>query len=211
MAENETRLPTIDIKGEEYVTVNERLRYFRTAYPEYRLTTEICGTGNDWITMVARISDASGNVVATGHAHEEKQSSFINKTSYVENCETSAWGRALANFGIGIDAEVCSADELANALMNQGGKKEPPRKAEASSKGKTPERNPDISSEMIGELLALAQSVGKTPEAIMNYYSVGNLYHLSTKQYNSIMEMLNAKAEKLAHKKMDEMLDGDAE
>ena len=45
--------------------------------------------------------------------------SFINKTSYVENCETSAWGRALANFGIGLGTSVASADEVANAIENQ--------------------------------------------------------------------------------------------
>ena len=52
-------------------------------------------------------------------AEEEKGSTFINKTSYVENCETSAWGRALANFGIGLDTSVASADEVQNAIANQ--------------------------------------------------------------------------------------------
>jgi hypothetical protein len=45
-----------------------------------------------------------------------KSASFINKTSFVEVCETSAWGRALANFGIGIDSQVASANEVANAI-----------------------------------------------------------------------------------------------
>ncbi len=52
-------------------------------------------------------------------AEEEKGSTFINKTSYVENCETSAWGRALANFGIGLETSVASADEVKNAIANQ--------------------------------------------------------------------------------------------
>lgn len=50
---------------------------------------------------------------------EKADSSYINKTSFVENCETSAWGRALANFAIGVDASVASADEVANAIKNQ--------------------------------------------------------------------------------------------
>ena len=56
---------------------------------------------------------------ASGHAEERRGSSFINKTSYVENCETSAWGRALGNFGIGLDTSVASYDEVANAIKNQ--------------------------------------------------------------------------------------------
>ena len=51
-------------------------------------------------------------------AEEIKGSTFINKTSYVENCETSAWGRALANFGIGLETAVASADEIQNAISN---------------------------------------------------------------------------------------------
>ena len=60
-----------------------------------------------------------GEVVATGHAYEKESSSFINKTSYIENCETSAVGRALGIFGIGIDASIASAEEVTNAINNQ--------------------------------------------------------------------------------------------
>ena len=59
------------------------------------------------------------NVVAQGHAHEEKGSSNINKTSYVENCETSAVGRALAILGIGIDTSIASANEVQDAIAKQ--------------------------------------------------------------------------------------------
>ena len=60
-----------------------------------------------------------GVEVASGYAHEKQNSSFINKTSFIENCETSAWGRCLGNFGIGVDESVASADEVANAINNQ--------------------------------------------------------------------------------------------
>ena len=59
-------------------------------------------------------------MLANGLAEESKGSTFINKTSYVENCETSAWGRALGNLGIGLDTSVASADEVKNAIANQG-------------------------------------------------------------------------------------------
>ena len=60
-----------------------------------------------------------GRVLANGLAEEFKGSTFINKTSYVENCETSAWGRALGNLGIGLETSVASADEMQNAIANQ--------------------------------------------------------------------------------------------
>jgi hypothetical protein len=68
--------------------------------------------------------DATGYAVSTGLAYEDKDSSFINKTSYIENCETSAIGRALGNFGIGIDTSVASADEVKTAIANQNKPKE---------------------------------------------------------------------------------------
>jgi hypothetical protein len=62
-----------------------------------------------------------GVLVATAHAYEKEGSSFINKTSYIENCETSAVGRALGMYGIGIDTSLASADEVANAVTQQKG------------------------------------------------------------------------------------------
>ena len=67
----------------------------------------------------ATIADDKGRVVSTGHAHEERGSSNINKTSFVENCETSAIGRALAMLGIGIDTSIASANEVEEAIAKQ--------------------------------------------------------------------------------------------
>ena len=58
-------------------------------------------------------------MLGTGHAFEKDGSSFINKTSYLENAETSCVGRALGMAGFGIDADVASADEVMNADLNQ--------------------------------------------------------------------------------------------
>ncbi len=113
------KLKSVNIKGKEYVEVNERLRYFRSTYPNYSLTSEVLEKTDKSILVLATIINEDGRVLATGMAEEEKGSTFINKTSYVENCETSAWGRALANFGIGLDTSVASADEVQNAIVNQ--------------------------------------------------------------------------------------------
>ena len=133
----ERALKTVDIKGKAYVTVNERIKYFREHFTGYRLITDIVYhneaeylTWDDngeikgaWksaeICFKASILNEKSELVATGYAMEKADSSYINKTSFVENCETSAWGRALANFAIGVDASVASADEVANAVKNQ--------------------------------------------------------------------------------------------
>jgi len=123
-----TKLKTVNIKGKEYVEVNTRLKFFREVYPEYTLDTEIIEITEDTITMKAIIMNEEGRLIASGTAKERSGSSFINKTSYVENCETSAWGRALGNFGIGLDTAVASADEVSNAILNEKPKvKTPPK------------------------------------------------------------------------------------
>lgn len=112
-------MKTLNIKGKEYVQVTERIKAFRDILPEGSITTEIVHFGEGQILMKATITDEEGRVLATGHAMEKEDSSYINKTSYVENCETSAWGRALAALNLGVDASIASADELVNAITNQ--------------------------------------------------------------------------------------------
>ena len=116
---NENKLKTVDIKGKPYVEVNERIKYFRANYKGWSLTTELVSLENGVCVMKATVKDDNDVTKATGYAYEKESSSFINKTSFIENCETSAWGRALGNLGIGIDASIASADEVQNAQLNQ--------------------------------------------------------------------------------------------
>lgn len=112
-------MQTINIKGKEYVTVNERLKEFRNTFKDYSLITEIIELGVDYATIKASIIDDKGIVRATGFAREVVAKSPINKFAFLENCETSAIGRALGNFGIGIDTAVCTADELLMKLSQE--------------------------------------------------------------------------------------------
>jgi hypothetical protein len=107
-------MKTIQIKGREYVTVSERVKYFREHYPDGRIETRIVSNNDGLIIMKAYIYD-NNVLVSTGTAYEVQSSSFINKTSYIENCETSAVGRALGFLGIGIDADIASAEEVKQA------------------------------------------------------------------------------------------------
>jgi hypothetical protein len=115
------KFKTTNIKGKQYVEVNERVKAFR-ALPEFKsmsLETEIYAVDSESVIIRAVVRDEAGRIVSTGFAHEEKSSSNINRTSYIENCETSAVGRALGMLGIGIDTSIATADEVETAIAKQ--------------------------------------------------------------------------------------------
>ncbi len=109
---------TVNIHGKEYETVASRVARFRELYKtEYSITTELVSRDETTVVMKAIIA-SNDQVIATGYAEENRTSSTINRTSALENCETSAIGRALAAFGMA-GTEYASADEVAQAISNQ--------------------------------------------------------------------------------------------
>ena len=118
---NET-IKTTDIKGKDYAEVNQRIKAFRMVYPQGSIQTEMVSNQDGVCIFKAIVSDENGCLLGTGTAYEKENSSFINKTSYIENCETSAVGRALGMAGFGIDTSVASAEEVQNAINNQNKK-----------------------------------------------------------------------------------------
>lgn len=112
-------LNTTDIKGKAYVEVNQRIKAFRMLYPQGDIQTNIIQLENGICIIKADIFTDEGKHIGTGTAYEKENSTFINKTSYIENCETSAIGRALGMAGIGIDTSVASFEEVANAIQQQ--------------------------------------------------------------------------------------------
>lgn len=114
-------MKTINIKGSQYVEVPTRVTHFRHNNQNYSLQTDIIDSADnyDWVIMKTVIMDENQIVRSTGMAFEERGSSYINKGSHIENCETSAVGRALGFFGIGIDTSIASAEEVQNAKINQ--------------------------------------------------------------------------------------------
>jgi hypothetical protein len=115
----------VNIKGKDYKTVALRVQEFRANFPGHSLITDIVKIDDDQCIVKAsiyKITDTGdGVVIATGHAQEFRKASQINGTSYVENCETSAIGRALAGLGIG-GTEFASANEVVNAIHQQNNK-----------------------------------------------------------------------------------------
>ena len=109
----------IDFKGKEYGEVSERIKAFRYLYPEGGIETEVIKYENGEVVIKATITNENGKILGTGTAQEKEGSSFINKTSFIENCETSAVGRALSMAGFSIGTTIMSYQEIANATLQQ--------------------------------------------------------------------------------------------
>jgi hypothetical protein len=119
----------VDIRGRQYKTVALRVDEFRRQFPIsdcWSIVTDSPTITEKGVLFRASVLNPNGDAVATGTAYEEWGSSQINSTSCVENCETSAIGRALAAAGF-IGSEFASADEVANAIHQQNQRKERPK------------------------------------------------------------------------------------
>jgi hypothetical protein len=117
------QVKTTDIKGNSYTEVNQRIKAFRMVYPTGYIKTTMVSNADGVCVFKAQVGFYSDEgimqILGDGTAYERENSSFINKTSYIENCETSAVGRALGMAGFGIDTSVASAEEVQNAINNQ--------------------------------------------------------------------------------------------
>ena len=111
---------TVDIHGKTYETVALRITKFREEHEDWTIKTKVIGAG-EYVTIKASIYDETGKLISTGHAEEERGKG-INATSALENCETSAVGRALAFWKLPGSA-IRSADEMSDAVIAQGVKR----------------------------------------------------------------------------------------
>jgi hypothetical protein len=166
-------IATTNIKGKEYAEVNQRIKAFRMVYPEGCIKTELVSNEDCVCVFKAEVYDGE-NLIGTGHAYERESSSFINKTSYIENCETSAVGRALGMCGFGIDTSVCSAEELNNAIINQ-------------------EASKPITKSQVKILVSLAEKKESDLSDICDYFKVGRIEELTVEEYAKCIRMLEAK------------------
>lgn len=164
-------IKTMDVKGKEYAEVNQRIKAFRSICPNGCIETCLVSNANGVCVFSAVVKDENGKVLGTGHAYEKENSSFINKTSYIENCETSAVGRALGMCGIGIDVSLASYEEVANAIKQQ---EEKPTK------------------ENIETLRALAKQKGVSEDKLLKKYNIKNFSEMIMADYLACFKGLNA-------------------
>lgn len=168
-------IKTTDIKGKDYAEVNQRIKAYRMVYPTGTIKTEMISNENGVCVFKATITDEENNILATGTAYEKENSTFINKTSYIENCETSAVGRALGIAGFGIDTSVASAEEVQNAIANQ------------ENKGN---RNDNEKLELIVKLTKLVEETNTDYEKLLKFYKVDSNVNMTIEQLkNAINEL----------------------
>jgi len=111
----------ISIKGKMYVQVKDRVIYFNDNYPNGRITTELVSNEGDEVVVKAIVIPDVKNPdrYFTGYSQANKKQGMINRTSAMENCETSAVGRALGMMGIGVLDGMASADEMYKAGLTK--------------------------------------------------------------------------------------------
>lgn len=195
-------IKTVPIKGKNYVMVNDRVQRFRDICPSGCIETEIIELANGICTIRAVVRDDDGKILATGIAQEKESNGYINKTSYIENCETSAIGRALGFVGIGIDDSLGSAQEVANAMMNQDDN-EPPKRSRARqtrAKQSDPiieeaEATP-VSEQDVKKMRDMAEMAGKDVGAMMEYFRVSDLSEMNKAQCGQACALLQQAIDK---------------
>lgn len=116
-------IKTLPLGKKEYAEVAERVKAFRKLYPEGRILTEIVKNDDGVIIMRAMVSTEEDRTLATGYAQEKEGTSNINRFSALENCETSAVGRALGFLGLTGGGSIASYEEVSNAKLKQEGNK----------------------------------------------------------------------------------------
>ncbi len=186
---------TVNIKGSDYVEVNERVKMFRMLYPEGTIETElISNEGTPHTCIIKALVKNDGKLLATGYSYETENSTPVNRTSYIENCETSAVGRALGFLGIGIDASIASAEEVQTAVDKQG---EPVKQApkKQAVKKEQPVESTRRTQEELARLQHIMGEAGVSIADVCKVYKVDRLDELSEAQYENAMQRIGKKTE----------------
>ena len=110
------------VTRKEYAEVNQRVKAFRSVFPGGQIIPELIKDDGVFVQFKVTVTDGE-KILSIGHAEEKRGSSDVNTTSAIENCETSATGRALGLCGFGIDTSIASFEEVSNAVLKQEGAK----------------------------------------------------------------------------------------
>ena len=174
---------TGEVIKKEYAQVNERIRAFRMVYPEGFITNEMTSLENGICIIRATVgfyrADGEPVILGIGTAYEKENSTFINKTSYIENCETSAVGRALGMAGFGIDTSIASLEEVQNAMANQN-------KPEEKTESKTEKKASPKQIEYLARVYA-----GENLEKLLKANNLTKLEDISMAKASDLISKLN--------------------
>ncbi|MEW6612063.1 MAG: hypothetical protein ACOY5C_03395 [Pseudomonadota bacterium] len=162
-----------------YTTVAQRNEVFREIFGvKGRILTEIVEANDERVIVLARIEffhDGQWVLIGNGYAEERRNSSQVNRTSAIENCETSAVGRALANLGLH-GGEYASANEVENAIHQQ-------QEVKVDT----------VTVEQQEHLRTLADEVHADVDKMLAFFHVASFAELPAKDYNRAVKMLEKK------------------
>lgn len=186
---------TTNIRGKEYADVAQRVIAFRKVYPQGTIRTEMVTNEGDTgrrVCVFRAVVGVGDTILGTGTAYEMENTGNINRTSYIENCETSAVGRALGFAGFGIAGGIASAEEVARAQDLQSAQ-EARRRTEAQAAAKQPAHITEAEAKRLEKLLT---QNGLNVAAMLNTYHVTATVELTPEQCNEATEKTLAWAKK---------------
>ena len=191
---------------ENYETVEERLKKYWEDNPSGMITTSVVHITEDGscVTIKAKITDDNGRFVTTGIAQETKgQGGFANTDAWVENCETSAIGRALANWKYqGSNKPRPSAEEMSKVV-----KEDTPK---TPSKKEVAQITNDSAEKFAEDIGANKKSVGDQLNDILKEMipNEKKMKEVKTKVYNDMVESteVNEDVDNWTSKDMDKFL-----
>lgn len=200
---------TLDIKGKDYAEVNQRVKAFRLVHPLGKIETSIISLNNGVVVMKASVYTSDDKLLANGYAYEKEESSLVNKTSFIENCETSAIGRALGMCGYGIDTALASYDEVKGAIDKQ-------EKIVAEEKKKVEAQKPNTNNQQtknkFGEIYNLVEKGKLIPMKDVNqivttiHGSQCNIADLTDEEYEDLYAQIKAQVDYIKNLKTQDDL-----
>lgn len=105
--------------SKKYAEVHERVKAYRKVYPNGTIKPEMVKFEDGICIYKCEVTNNEGDLIAMASASEkltgDSKKDYINQTSMLENCETSAVGRALGFAGFGVDTAIASAEEIKRA------------------------------------------------------------------------------------------------
>jgi hypothetical protein len=207
--------PPRNDRFEDYVPVAERLEKFYERFPDGRIITHILEHDREagFILIRAEVyrNPDDAQPAATGHAFEVRGESYVNKTSYVENCETGACGRALALLGFEVKRGIASREELEKTSRMTAGERAgrasqsapaatatsttAPTSTTAATVAPTAEKNVNLDAEILQSAGALGYDAAKVRKWIDQKFKVtGGLDALSADDKREVLRVFREKA-----------------
>jgi hypothetical protein len=204
--------PPRNDRFEDYVPVAERLERFYERFPDGRVITHIIEHNSEsgFVLMRAEVyrSPDDAQPAATGHAFEVRGESFVNKTSYIENCETGSVGRALALLGFEVKRGIASREEIektsrmtTDKAARASGVASTPVSTPTATAAAPAEKSVNLDAEILQSAGALGYDAAKVRKWIDQKFKVtGGLDALGAEDKREVLRVFREKASPAAAK-----------